>query len=79
LWRPRVGIVAMALLIVSYVWPVSVAVRASGAIATERERRTWEVLLTLPVDRTELLLGKLSAALRGLNVYAIRCCGCKLS
>ncbi len=64
------GIVTIALLVLSYVWPLVIAVRASRAIARERERRTWDVLLTLPYDRTDLLLGKLAAALRGLNIYA---------
>jgi hypothetical protein len=51
-------------------WPLAVSVAASSAIAGEREHQTWDSLLTLPIERTELLLVKLAVALRRLNSYS---------
>jgi hypothetical protein len=65
-----VGIFLLGLLVLTYLWPVAVAQAASGAIAAEHERRTWDVLLTTPFDRADLLLVKLASALRSFNPYA---------
>jgi ABC-type Na+ efflux pump permease subunit len=47
----------------------AIGLRAAVAIATERERGTWDALLTSPLDGTEIVRGKLWGslyALRGL-------------
>ncbi len=61
----------MSLFFLTYLWPLSVAVAASGAIAEERERQTWDVLLTTPFAWSDLLLAKLSAALRNFHRYDV--------
>ncbi len=42
------------------------AVSTTGAIASEREARTWEVLLTVPLSGWHILASKIAAALRRL-------------
>src|SRR5262249_11105257 len=37
---------------------LGVAVRASGSISGERDRQTWDSLLTTPLDSADLLRGK---------------------
>ncbi len=65
------GIAALSgILILIYVWPLPVAIIASGAIVDERERRTWDMLLTVPIERSDLLLIKLASILNRLNPYA---------
>jgi ABC-type transport system involved in multi-copper enzyme maturation permease subunit len=41
------------------------AVLAAGGITREKEAGSWSVLLTTPLDETEILRGKAAAALRG--------------
>jgi hypothetical protein len=65
-----VGIFLLGLLVLTYLWPLAVAQAASRVIAGEHERQTWDVLLTTPFDRAELLLVKLASALRSFNPYA---------
>jgi hypothetical protein len=64
-----VGLALIAILLLAYLWPLAVAFGASGVIAVERERQTWDVLLTTPFDWADLILAKLAAALRRLNPY----------
>jgi ABC-type transport system involved in multi-copper enzyme maturation permease subunit len=54
------GIVLLVLL------TVSVGVRASGTVVTERERQTWDGLLVTPISPRDLVLGKY----RGIIVAA---------
>jgi hypothetical protein len=65
-----VGIFLLGLLVLTYLWPLAVARAASGVIAGEHECQTWDVLLTTPFDRADLLLVKLASALRSFNPYA---------
>ncbi len=64
-----VGLAFIAVLLLAYLWPLAVAIGASGVIAGERERQTWDVLLTTPFDWADLILAKLAASLRRLNPY----------
>ena len=60
-----IGIVlALALLVLTILWPIAIAVGASGAIVRDREHRTWSALLTTPIDWNELVMVKLASALR---------------
>lgn len=59
----------LGLLLLIYMWPIAVAVSSSTAIAEERERQTWDVLLTAPFDWSDLLLAKLGASLRHFHRY----------
>jgi ABC-type transport system involved in multi-copper enzyme maturation permease subunit len=53
-------------LILAGVWCVGLAFRTAASLCKERERRTLEGLLLLPVERTEILRAKwLGAVLRG--------------
>lgn len=63
------GLVLVAVLLFAYLWPLAVAVNTSGIIVQERERQTWDVLLTTPFDRADLLLAKLASSLRLFNPY----------
>jgi ABC-type transport system involved in multi-copper enzyme maturation permease subunit len=63
------GLILVAVMLFAYLWPVAVAVNASGVIVQERERQTWDLLLTTPFDRGELLLAKLASSLRLFNPY----------
>src|SRR5258708_4813424 len=62
--------ILFCILLLTYLWPVTVAVAASGVIAQERERQTWDVLLTTPLEWHEIVLVKLAAALRRFNPYS---------
>jgi len=64
------GLILLAVLLFAYVWPVAVAVNASGTVVQERERQTWDLLLTTPFDRADVLLAKLASSLRLFNPYA---------
>ncbi|MEO1585179.1 MAG: ABC transporter permease subunit [Planctomycetota bacterium] len=44
------------------------AISTTGTIAAEREARTWEVLLTVPISAREIIASKILAALRRLTV-----------
>ena len=37
---------------------LAIALRASGTVTGERERQTWDSILTTPLDRNSILLGK---------------------
>src|SRR5438067_1880593 len=58
------GIVTVVLLVVSLVAPALTA----GAIASERERQTLDILLTTPLPAWSIVFGKLVAALAFLTV-----------
>ena len=60
----------LSILLLTYLWPLNVAVAASGVIAQERERQTWDVLLTTPLEWSEIVLVKLAAALKRFNPYS---------
>src|SRR5437879_5882847 len=53
------GGIFVGLLLLTYLWPLAVAVFASNTIAEERERQTWDVLLTTPFEWSDLLMAKL--------------------
>ncbi len=62
------GTVALIVLaVLTFFWPIGVAVAASGTIVREREHRTWAALLTTPLDWNDLLTAKLASSLRWLN------------
>jgi ABC-type transport system involved in multi-copper enzyme maturation permease subunit len=52
----------------SLAWMLQVAVglRAAAGIASERERQTWDAILTSPLEANEIVWGKLSGSLRAL-------------
>jgi ABC-type Na+ efflux pump permease subunit len=50
---------------------IAVGVRASGTITGERERQTWEGLLTTPLSEQEIVRGKLRGILRSAWWYLI--------
>jgi hypothetical protein len=60
-------VLLVGLCALTFLWPIAVAVTASGTIVRERERRTWAALLTIPYDWNDLLVAKLASALRWLN------------
>lgn len=61
------GLVMLGLTLTTFLWPVLVALTTSGIIVREREKRTLEALLTLPVDWGELLMAKVAASLHWLH------------
>jgi hypothetical protein len=63
------GALLLGLVILAYLWPLAVALNASGVIVTEREHQTWDVLLTTPFERADLVLAKLAASLNRFNPY----------
>ncbi|MEP7286421.1 MAG: hypothetical protein ABI947_11695 [Chloroflexota bacterium] len=63
------SLILLVILLITYLWPLSVAISASSVIAQERERQTWDVLLTTPLDWRDLILVKLAATLSRLNPY----------
>jgi hypothetical protein len=63
------GIGAFAIILLIYLWPVPVAVAASGTIADDREHQTWELVLATPIERSDVLLSKLAYSQRGLTGY----------
>ncbi len=46
---------------------LAIGLRAAVGIASERERETWDSLLTSPLDGREILIGKLSGSLHALR------------
>jgi hypothetical protein len=60
-------IIVAALVMFVFVWPVAVAVLASGTIVRERENRTLTALLATPLNWNDVLTAKLAAALRWLS------------
>lgn len=61
------GLFLSALAVMTFFWPLAVAVLSSETIVREREKRTWAALLTTPLDWTDLLTAKLASALHWLN------------
>jgi ABC-type transport system involved in multi-copper enzyme maturation permease subunit len=61
--------------VVMFLASLLVGVRCSGAIVGEREKQTWEALLTTPLTERELVRGKywavIGAACKFLAAYAI--------
>jgi len=57
-------VLALGLFVLTLLWPIAIAVGASGAIVRDREHRTWSALLTTPIDWNELVMVKLASALR---------------
>ena len=49
--------------IVLYLWPVIMSVATSGVIVGEREQQTWDTLLTIPCEWSDLILVKLASFL----------------
>lgn len=60
-------IITSALLMFVFIWPMAVAVLASGTIVREREKRTLTALLATPLNWNDVLTAKLAAALRWLS------------
>lgn len=58
-------------------------VLAAGAISGERERRTWEILLTTPVSKAQIVAGKFLGVAAGLGIYllawAVMIVGCQIA
>ena len=53
---------------------LSVAVRAASSVTSERERQTWDVLMSTPIDPWEVVRGKLVGslyAMRGVVVLLV--------
>lgn len=48
-------------------------VMAAGAIAGERERRTWEILLTAPISKAQIIAGKFIAIVAGTGIFFLAC------
>jgi ABC-type transport system involved in multi-copper enzyme maturation permease subunit len=48
-------------------------VMAAGSIAGERERRTWDILLTAPVTKAQIVVGKFIAVLAGCAIFIVAC------
>lgn len=48
-----------------------VAVRSSGAVTTERERRTWDGLMISPMNYHDILLGKIHGIMASAWPYAL--------
>ena len=53
-----------------YLLQWSIGLRAAVSISSERERGTWDALLTSPLDGTEIILGKLWGSLYALRWLA---------
>ncbi len=73
--RPRAA-PEIAILMQSGLWvllalSLVVGVRASGTITGERERQTWDGLLTAPLSNRELVRGKLRGILRSVWPYLL--------
>jgi ABC-type transport system involved in multi-copper enzyme maturation permease subunit len=48
-------------------------VMSAGAIAGEREHRTWDILLTAPVTKAQIVVGKFIAILAGYGIFLAAC------
>ena len=62
-----VGVLLIGLLVLTFLWPIAVALSASASIVRDREHRTLSVLLITPLNWNDLLTAKLAAALQWLN------------
>lgn len=67
---PRVLIVQQGVIVMFFA-SLMVGVRAAGAVTGERERNTWETLLTTPLDTQELLRGKLRGILDAVTPFLL--------
>jgi ABC-type transport system involved in multi-copper enzyme maturation permease subunit len=71
-WRGAVAYQLMNLGVTALlVLTLAVGVRCSGSITGERERQTWDGLMTSPLTPRELVRGKLRGVLRGAWPYLI--------
>ncbi len=61
------GVLLVLLVLLTFLWPIMVALATSDTIVRERERRTWSALLVTPFDWGDLLTAKLASALQWLN------------
>jgi len=52
-----------------YCLPVAVAVVSSGMVIAERERQTWDILLSIPMEWGDLALARLARLLRHINPF----------
>src|SRR5215510_3147295 len=55
--------ILFSVLFILILWHVPVAIAGSTVIVHERTAHTWEILLTTPIDRAEVLLSKAAAGL----------------
>lgn len=55
------------------IFTLMLPVLASGAIAGERERRTWDILLTTPVTKAQIVAGKFIAIVAGYAIFLVAC------
>ncbi|MBX3082606.1 MAG: hypothetical protein KF716_13295 [Anaerolineae bacterium] len=76
-WQQFISTTCMAVLIVPvvvailviYFLPAAVAVLTSAIIVAERERQTWDILLTATSNWDELVLARLARLLRYINPF----------
>ncbi len=61
------GLLLIALIALTFLWPIGVALAASDTIVRDRERRTWAPLLVTPIAWSDLLTAKLASALSWFN------------
>ena len=61
------GVLAAGLVVLMWLWPIAVAVTASGTIVRDREQQTWVSLLATPIAWNDLLTIKLASTLRWFN------------
>jgi len=54
----------LPILILQWAFLIRLGVAAAGAIAREKEARTWPIVLALPLDNREIITGKAIGALR---------------
>ena len=66
-WDLRVSAIEGSTVIVGYLIQLSILLRAAVAISSERQRGTWDSLLTSPLQAREIVVGKLCGSL-----YALR-------
>lgn len=59
----------LAIFGVIYCLPVVVAVVSSGLVIAERERQTWDILLSLPMEWGDLVLARLARLLKYINPF----------
>lgn len=67
------NVASVEVLLVNFVFLLTVFVPAllMGSLAEEKKQGTWEVLLTLPVNEVQLVLGKFLGAWMSIFVYLI--------
>lgn len=62
-------LILLGILLFTYLWPLPVAIASSSVIVHERERQTWETLLTTALDRRDIIMIKMAAALSPFRLY----------